>query len=95
MNPAGHCVLITGGATGIGFALAKQFHASGNRVIVVGRSEQKLAAVLKLEGHATVGAQVAAVLRKGVAHIGHSTGFVIGQAIDHDGGAANAVAFVT
>ena len=44
MNPSGHTVLITGGATGIGFAIAKKFHAEGNRVIVVGRREQKLAA---------------------------------------------------
>lgn len=37
MFPNGHTVLITGGATGIGFALAKQFHAAGNRIILVGR----------------------------------------------------------
>ena len=59
MNPAGHCVLITGGATGIGFALAKQFHASGNRVIVVGRSEHKLAAAAAaLPGISTCAADV-------------------------------------
>lgn len=40
MEHIGHHVLITGGATGIGFALAKKFYTSGNRVIVVGRSEQ-------------------------------------------------------
>ncbi len=43
MEHTGHHVLITGGATGIGFALVKQFYASGNRVTVVGRSEHKLA----------------------------------------------------
>jgi uncharacterized oxidoreductase len=43
MNPADHRVLITGGATGIGFALAEKFHASGNHVILVGRSEATLA----------------------------------------------------
>lgn len=44
MNRNGHVVLITGGATGIGFALAKKFYAAGNRVIIVGRTAEKLAA---------------------------------------------------
>jgi uncharacterized oxidoreductase len=44
MKPAQHVVLITGGATGIGFALAKKFHAAGNRVTIAGRSERALAA---------------------------------------------------
>lgn len=34
-----HKVMITGGATGIGFALAKKFHQAGNQVILVGRRE--------------------------------------------------------
>lgn len=42
MNSKGHTVLITGGATGIGFALAKRFHHEGNQVILVGRREQAL-----------------------------------------------------
>ncbi|ULJ64394.1 SDR family oxidoreductase [Wielerella bovis] len=42
MTPNGHTVLITGGATGIGFALAKQFHNAGNQVILVGRREDVL-----------------------------------------------------
>lgn len=62
MNPADHTVLITGGATGIGFAIAKKFHASGNRVIVVGRSEQKLAvAAAALPGISTCSADVSSV----------------------------------
>lgn len=42
MNIAGHRVLITGGVTGIGFALAEKFHAAGNQVVLVGRSEARL-----------------------------------------------------
>jgi uncharacterized oxidoreductase len=41
-------VLITGGATGIGFALAKKFVAAGNRVVVVGRTGQTLAEAARL-----------------------------------------------
>jgi uncharacterized oxidoreductase len=37
-----HKVLITGGATGIGLALAQQFHKAGNAVIVVGRRKAAL-----------------------------------------------------
>ena len=35
-------VLITGGASGIGFALAKKFLAQNNRVIILGRNSKKL-----------------------------------------------------
>lgn len=42
MQASGHTVLITGGAAGIGKALAEQFIRHGNKLIVVGRSEQKL-----------------------------------------------------
>jgi len=42
MNHTQLTVLITGGATGIGFALAGKFHSAGNRVILVGRSESAL-----------------------------------------------------
>lgn len=38
-------ILITGGASGIGLALAKAFVARGNDVIICGRNEQKLQAV--------------------------------------------------
>ena len=42
MKPNGHTVLVTGGATGIGFALAKRFQSEGNQVILVGRQESAL-----------------------------------------------------
>ncbi len=59
MNPAPHRVLVTGGATGIGFALAERFHAAGNHVILVGRSEATLAkAAATLHGADTFVADV-------------------------------------
>ncbi len=37
-----HTILITGGATGIGFALAERFLAAGHRVAICGRRDAKL-----------------------------------------------------
>lgn len=42
MNISGNTILITGGATGIGFALAEAFMKAGNGVIICGRREPKL-----------------------------------------------------
>ncbi|SFH24111.1 SDR family oxidoreductase [Pontibacter chinhatensis] len=42
MNLGGNTVLITGGATGIGFALAERFLKAGSEVIICGRREEKL-----------------------------------------------------
>ena len=42
MNLSNNTILITGGATGIGFDLAKQFIQRGNTVIVCGRRMDKL-----------------------------------------------------
>ena len=47
MELAGNTVLVTGGATGIGFALAERFLAAGSRVIVCGRREEALQAARK------------------------------------------------
>lgn len=43
MTLTGNTILITGGATGIGLDLAKEFLKRGNQVLVCGRREEKLA----------------------------------------------------
>ena len=47
MNVSGNTVLITGGATGIGYAFAEAFLAEKNEVIICGRREEKLREVQK------------------------------------------------
>ncbi len=51
MRTSGNTVLITGGATGIGFALAEKFSKLGNEVVICGRREGRLGeAKAKLPG---------------------------------------------
>ena len=60
MNLRNRTVLITGGATGIGLALAKRFTAAGNKVIICGRREERLeAARRELPSVITIRADVA------------------------------------
>ncbi len=44
MKTSGNTILITGGGSGIGEALAHRFHDAGNTVIVAGRRQEALAA---------------------------------------------------
>ncbi|WP_298713790.1 SDR family NAD(P)-dependent oxidoreductase [Chitinophaga sp.] len=43
MQSTGNTILITGGASGIGLALARRFHSRRNRIILTGRDPHKLA----------------------------------------------------
>lgn len=48
MNITNKTVLITGGGSGIGFETAKLLSEKGNKVIIVGRTESKLEAVIEV-----------------------------------------------
>ena len=46
MKTTGNTILVTGGGSGIGLALAQRWHDAGNRVIVTGRNAAKLDAAI-------------------------------------------------
>ena len=48
MEMSGNTALITGGATGIGYAMAELFLAAGNDVIICGRREERLLAAQRI-----------------------------------------------
>lgn len=47
MKTTGNTVFISGGSAGIGLALAKKLNAAGNKVIINGRSQERLEKALK------------------------------------------------
>lgn len=59
MKASGNTVLITGGATGMGLAVARKFVAANNTVIVCGRRQDKLdEAALRVPGLHTIVADI-------------------------------------
>jgi len=46
MRTTGNTILVTGGGSGIGLALAQRWHDAGNQVIVTGRNAEKLEAAI-------------------------------------------------
>ena len=59
MKLTGNTILITGGSSGIGFEMARQFLQKGNEVIITGRDGNKLhEAKLKLDGVTTTRSDV-------------------------------------
>ena len=46
MKTTGNTILVTGGGSGIGLALAQRWHDAGNTVIVTGRNAAKLEAAI-------------------------------------------------
>jgi uncharacterized oxidoreductase len=60
MQTSGNKILITGGATGIGYGLAERFVREGNRVLICGRRTEVLAeAARRLPGIATYACDLA------------------------------------
>ncbi len=47
----GRCAIITGGTSGIGYAIAKSFLEAGAKVIITGRCESRIQSSLKSLGH--------------------------------------------
>lgn len=47
MKITGNTIFISGGSAGIGLAIAKKFNAAGNKIIINGRSEERLQSALK------------------------------------------------
>lgn len=59
MNVSNKTVLITGGGSGIGLAIAKTLSEKGNRVVIVGRNEAKLQqAAAQLPGVTAIAADI-------------------------------------
>ena len=106
MQITGNTILITGGGTGIGRALAEAFHARGNQVIIAGRRQSALdgtvaanpgmkAAILDIENEGTIQAFAAQMKRDFPAlnAVIHNAGIMRPEQL-RDGAVADAEAIV-
>ena len=59
------------------------FQRGFHQCVFIDAGEDQVALMDEVEGHAAVGAQIAAVFIEGVAHVGDGTGFVVGHAVYH------------
>jgi uncharacterized oxidoreductase len=107
MNITGNTILITGGGSGIGRALAEAFHAQGNTVIIAGRRKEMLdaataaspgmkSALLDIDSSAAIQSFAAGIKRDFPAlnTVIHNAGIMRAEAV-RAGGVADAEAMIT
>ncbi|GAB3865405.1 SDR family oxidoreductase [Nocardioides maradonensis] len=94
-DAASRVVLVTGGGTGIGAAVARALTAAGDTVVICGRREAPLRAVADATGAHVVVADVStpegvdAVVDDTIATFGRLDGLVLNHGIIHIGGVAD------
>lgn len=90
-SATGKVVLVTGGGTGIGAAVARMLASGGDQVVICGRREAPLRAVAEQTGASVVVADVsepegvARVVDETIANFGRLDGLVINHGIIHVG----------
>ncbi|HEY3735286.1 MAG TPA: SDR family NAD(P)-dependent oxidoreductase [Streptosporangiaceae bacterium] len=91
----GRGVLVTGGGTGIGAAVARTLAAGGDRVAILGRRPELLRAVaaetgaLAVVGDVSDPAQVSSAVSRAVAEFGSLDGLVLNAGVISPGGVAD------
>ncbi len=76
----GKTALITGGASGIGFAAAQLMHTNGARVAITGRDASKLEVARQEIGEDVLALQVDVLSRKGLATMASKIKEAFGEA---------------
>src|SRR3989442_9940322 len=79
----------------LGHVLAARWERSLHDAVFAGAGrEHELADLAEQGGDRAVRAEIAAVLGERMAHFGHGARAVVGEAVDHDRGAARPIAFI-